>query len=559
MTMQSLITPANALLSASFDGAGQPRQYRRSVSKLWVMRIALVALVAVAAVAGGCAQGPTILAVEDQVKIDRSIIEYPSGFELRPYMVNLTAPAGICFAPDGTLFVAEGATRDSSPHIIAVKANGEQTTIYPMGRPLPFLKTGFRLYGPIGGICWHNGKLYVSHRDENDAGVVTALGMDGSHETIVGNLPAEGDYSVTDIAYNPSNDRIYFGMGAATNSGVVGLDDWLIGWPHNHRDFCDAAASEYKLNGYRFDTPNPQAGFFGEGDVAVTPPFQPFGIRNLRSRTVATDRPTSAIYSVNPTGGSLRVEATGIRLPRGLAFNDFFNLYATNNGMELRGTRPVKDDPDALVRVLSGTWYGWPDYTTTLEPVTEPPFQPDPAMRTTYPDLSFLIDHDASNLLKPTRETLLRGAFAPLSGAAKMTFAPGEGPFKEYHGQAIVALFGDRAPFATSNHPLIATPGYKIVRVDVEKKTVQPFIHNTENLPASRIKDHPEWAMERPMDVKFNPTNRELYIVDFGQMKMKSGREQARKGDGRIYRLVPIDEPVTATTRPVPKAPAQDW
>ena len=58
-----------------------------------------------------------------------------------------------------------------------------------------------------------------------------------------------------------------------------------------------------------------------------------------------------------------------------LALNAFGNLYRTNRGMELRGTRPIKDDPDAMLRITQDTWYGFPDYSTDLVPITDPRFQ----------------------------------------------------------------------------------------------------------------------------------------------------------------------------------------
>src|SRR5205085_2682146 len=105
------------------------------------------------------------------------------------------------------------------------------------------------------------------------------------------------------------------------------------------------------------------------------------------------------IYSIGPDGGDLTVEAWGIRMPRGIAFNQYGRLYATNNGMELRGTRPVKDDPDALVRILSGTYYGWPDYSTDLYSISDPRFQPPSWLvaKYGYDENSPVIDLGASN------------------------------------------------------------------------------------------------------------------------------------------------------------------
>src|SRR5262249_368626 len=148
-------------------------------------------------------------------------------------------------------------------------------------------------------------------------------------------------------------------------------------------------------------------------------PYQAFNNSN-QTRIEANSKPTSAIYSVSPGGGDLKVEAHGIRLPRGLAVNEFGNLYFTNDGMEMRGTRPVKDDPDALLRLSPGPptavpSYGFPDFSTDLYPIGLERFQPPMTLviKTGYPDVSALIDHQASNLASPDlyRSTLLFGTF----------------------------------------------------------------------------------------------------------------------------------------------------
>ena len=43
--------------------------------------------------------------------------------------------------------------------------------------------------------------------------------------------------------------------------------------------------------------------------------------------------------------------------------------------------------------------------------------------------------------------------------------------------------------------------------------------------------------MERPIDVKFGPDGA-MYVLDFGFMEMKKGREHVRGQTGKIYRLV---------------------
>lgn len=491
----------------------------------------------------GCQTTPTLLSPADQHAIDRRLVEYPTGFELKPYVRYLTAPSAIAFDPEGSLIIASGGVGESEVRLFGFKPDGRRFDIYPSGKRIPIVGSKFRIYGPIGGIVVDQGRIFVSHRDENDEGVITAFGYDGSHRTIVGGLPAQGEYAVTDLAINPANGRLYFGVGSATNSGVVGIDDWDTGWVKHHIDFCDQSAVDLKLLGYRFDTKNPGAGLIGGADIAVTAPFQPFGTsKQLRIRRARNDKPTSAVYSVNPTGGGLRVEAYGVRYPVGMQFNEFGRLYMTNRGMELRGTRPVKDDPDVLLWLVSGVWYGWPDFSADLYPIGESRFQPpvDMILRTGYPELSNLIDHETSGLIRPDRATLLRGTFASMSGAAKLDFAPGSGPFKPFHGQALVALSGDRSPFANGGEPIDAPTGYRVVRVDVETKQVWDFVKNTDGWPASRLGSKVE-ALERPTDVKFGPDGA-MYIVDMGRIDMVKGVERVREGTGKIFRLVAVEE-----------------
>jgi glucose/arabinose dehydrogenase len=491
----------------------------------------------------GCATYPVLVPTEHQKTIDRSLVEYPTGYELKPYIRNLTAPTAIAFDNEGSLIVAEGGLGGYSPRLFGYKPDGTEFTIYPRERRIPFVKSPFAIYGPIGGMVVVQGKVFVSHRDANGKGAITAFGYDGSHNTVVADLPAEGDYSVTDLAINP-NGRLYFGVGAATNSSVVGLDNWATGWVRDYPKFCDQPWVDLKLLGYRFDTRNPIAGLFSGEDTAVSAPFQPFGTSNkLRVPHAANGKPTAAVYSVNSTGGGLRVEAHGVRYPAGLAFNEYGRLYMTNQGMELRGTRPVKDDPNTVLWVVRETWYGWPDYSSDLQPITDSRFQPPAEMiiKTGYPELSFVIDHEGSGLIRPDRSTLLRATLPPLSGASKMDFVPSSGPFKAFHGSAIVALSGDRAPFATNGAKNFLGPvGYKLVRVDVDNKQVRDFIRNTQGLPASRLPGHPE-ALERPVDIKFGPDGA-MYILDMGQLEMKDGEESVTKGSGRVFRLMGTGE-----------------
>ena len=508
----------------------------------------------------GCSPVPRMLPVEQQVPIDRSLVTVaPSGFAVEPFIRNLSDPTAIAWDEDGSLLIAEGGNYNQEPRIIGFKKDGSLFQIYPYGRHL-FVDIGkphFVMYGPIGGMVVYKGpdgksRIYVSHRDENGFGVITALDYTGGHTTIQGHLPAQGDFSVTDLAIArspidpPKNERLYFGVGSVTNSGVVGLDNWE--WVQDFPQVHDVPWVPTHLKGFRFDSPNPFAGLFGPADIAVTAPFQPFNVSN-RTEVDRSDMPSSAIYSCSlPGGGDLRVEGHGIRCPRGLGFIGP-NCYFTNDGMELRGTRPVKNDPDALLSLTGGgIWYGWPDFTTDLHSVDGDKYQPPAELiaKTGYFRVIPVIDlgERKRELSDPSQDyrSLWAGTFAPLSGAAKLDFFPSSGPFAKRTGgrYAIVALSGDRAPFATSGFPIIGPIGYKVVAVDLdsEKHPVTDFLFNSARGPGSGIDPRNPNLIERPVDVKFGPDG-SLYVLDGGRMEIHNGRPEWKAGTGKIFRVVP--------------------
>lgn len=529
-----------------------------------IARFALLVWIGAMLCAGGCIYRISSYAPGERPIVDRRYVEYPTGMVLEVVAEGFTAATAL--APDdaGRLYVADRGWRGREVRITRINLEtGEKTEVYPVShRPLlGLLDKRFRLFGPVGGMVYSDGELYVSARDENDDGVVVALDLANwtgelpTMRTVVGELPARGDHGITDLALQPTTGRLFFGLGSATNSGVVGVDNWEVGWLRRHSGFHDRPLVEMKIGGYRFDTEDPAAGPLNP-DKVNTAPFNPFRRSNQRIEAAAGGKPTAAIYSVDPLGGDLRVEAHGLRHPRGLAFNEFGNLYASNQGMELRGTRPVKDDPDAIVRVpLSAsigitttappaTWFGWPDYSAELISITDERYQPPTWLlgRTGYRELSPLIDYRETELDPADRETLLAAVFPSLSGAAGMTFVPDDAhqALEPYMGMLLVALNGDRAPFSTSGLPLVAPVGYKFVLVDPERRTVHDFIYNVAQ------KHEVGEMLNRPIDVAFAPDGT-VYLLDLGQMRMRGGSERHKPGTGRVYRLAPVAETPAST------------
>jgi glucose/arabinose dehydrogenase len=256
--MRQMVTAPEGM--ASVDGSG-----RRFLGAAW-RGLAACCLLVAALASPGCAPNPRVVAPVARGPIDRSILEGPPGFTVHRYIENLTAPTAMTFDDRGNLLIAEGGLDGRPPAIYGFRPDGTRFSVYhdpqlPLGIASPRVK----LYGPIGGMVFHAGKLYVSHRDDKRLGVISALGYDGSRKTVVAGMPAQGDYGLTDLALG-GDGRLYFGIGTATNSGIVGLDNWQVGWPRRNGKVHDLPWTKIRTRGVRMDSRNPQAGLFGPGE-----------------------------------------------------------------------------------------------------------------------------------------------------------------------------------------------------------------------------------------------------------------------------------------------------
>lgn len=118
-------------------------------------------------------------------------------------------------------------------------------------------------------------------------------------------------------------------------------------------DLCDRLATAVRLAGVTFRTEHPPA----RARSATTGALQPFGTGGAREVT-ATDRPTSVAYRMKLDGTGLEVFAWGLRSPYGLAWGPDGRLYATDNGYDERGSRPVAGAPDCVWVAREGRFPG---------------------------------------------------------------------------------------------------------------------------------------------------------------------------------------------------------
>ena len=326
---------------------------------------------------------------------------------------------------------------------------------------------------------------------------------------------------------------------------MVGPDNYEAGWLRYHPDVCDQAYSwdnppvSWVLNGSRFNTPNPRAGL-GQPDIVVTTPFQPFGQSN-QSRILPAAIPNGAVCSVAlDDGGDPQVLAIGLHNPRGLAVDAFDHLYAVNDGMQLRGTRPILNDPDVLIHVSANRWYGWPDYTTHGHSVTELAYGPPISflVKSGYSELNPLINAEASD---PAPAQAVRGEPGggvpqPVGGGPRCRScrrrgrSPSSAAARSSPWTVTAGALRQRRPEAAGVRRRQGRPGRRR-----GGRQAHDFVFNTVPLPASR-QPYGTVALERPCDVKFGPDGA-LYILDFGQMENDAAVPRYHNGTGAIYKL----------------------
>ncbi len=405
-------------------------------------------------------------------------------------------PTSLTFDQAGTAYVAEsGLPFGGAPpggRIWRLEQNGDRQLLAERLRP------------PVNGLVFHQGSLYVS--EGGHPGRISRLDLDGRQRVILDNLPGPGNYHTNMVAFGPDG-KLYFSQGAMTNTGIVGLDAYELGWlrrlPHAH----DLPGYELVLAGINIETPNPLENT--PGTRAQTGAFVPFGTLTEPGQRIAAQLPcTAAVMRCNPDGSDLELVAWGLRNAYALGFLPDGRLLAVDQGADDRGSRPVGNVPDLLFEVHQGAWYGWPDFISG-DPITGPQYLP-----TRGPAPSFVLaNHDE---LPPPEQALLR--FPPHAAAVKFDVAPPTVP--DWAGQIFIALFGDEAPMTAPSGPHI---GRSVACIDPGDWSLHTVV---------------EEPLARPIDVRFHPTDRRLYMLDFGKFEMHAERGViAEAQSGRLWRF----------------------
>lgn len=449
-----------------------------------------------------------------------SIVQVAPGYRVEKVVGGLTYATSVVWDNQGRLYVVEGGGQflEEPPPPRIMRVDGNQL--------IEVVNLADKGVGDtIGGITWHNGAFYISHRDLADrTGAVSRVTLDGTVTRLFsGIIDSQSEHQVNDIQVGPDG-RMYLTSGPAGNSGVVGIDlaPFVERSPMVHTTPCQ----EIVLTGQNFVTPDFRTP--DQSDTTMTGAYVPFGTMTTPGQRVpGTNKCGGSILVFDPANpeATLRPYAWGLRNVLGVAWNANGEMFAGVNGYDVRGSRPVNDQYDATYRVREGVWYGWPDFSAALEPLTDPKFDSPDSLQAPImvngqmrpKALGFVIDHAASGLARPDR-SLVYGLHESNSSPSKLDFAPaGWGTFG---GQLFVAEWGDLAPGTT---PLRNMPtGYQVVRIDPATGQAVTFARNAMPGPAS-AQGAAGMGFERPLDVKFGPDGA-MYIVDYGTARVNPAR-----------------------------------
>ena len=438
-------------------------------------------------------------------------IAVPSGYHVELVARGLTFPTGVAFDRDGTAHVVESGY-----------CYGEKWTTPRLLRVLPGGSTEVVCEGPIRGGPWtgiaSDGEgMIVVEGGALDGGRVLRITRQGELSELVRDLPSFGDHCANGPAIGPDG-AVYFGIGTATNSGVVGEDNAKFGWLKRRPDFHDIPGQDIVLAGHNFEKSNP----LREDEKEVsTGAFSSFGTPTTKGQVSPGRVPcTGAILKIPAKGGSVELVAWGFRNPFGLAFASDGTLYATDNGYDDRGSRPVWGTGDLLWRVQPELWYGWPDYSGDRR-LTEDEFRPPNGE-----ELEFMLAEHPNVPPKPVAVLGVHCSANGLDFSRNSAFG--------HVGEAFVALFGDQSP---TTGKLLAPVGFRVVRVDVETGLVHEFAANKGRKvePASRAEGG---GFERPIAGRFDPSGMALYVVDFGILTEGATGAEPVEGTGCLWRIV---------------------
>src|SRR6185312_421800 len=287
------------------QGRSMPQlRYRKFVLPLLVICVSLLA---------GCTPTPYQKGggqtnYAGQRPVNPADVWLPKGYKIEMVAQGLNYPTGVSFDNQGRVYVTESGysygevwdeprlVRIDAPDAVSVVARGSN--------------------GPWNGVTFHDGYFYVAEGGEALGGRILKISPDGNIKILVDNLPSLGDHHTNGPVVGPDG-YVYFGQGTATNSGVVGTDNFKYGWLRRYPRFHDIPGKDITLAGVNYRTrdplaPEPELHWWQhlmpflapKPKMVVTGAYAPFGTPTKAGQVIKGEVPcTGAIMRVPQAGG----------------------------------------------------------------------------------------------------------------------------------------------------------------------------------------------------------------------------------------------------------------
>lgn len=442
--------------------------------------------------------------------INTKDIALPAGYKIEAIVTGLTFPSAITFDDKGQAFVLEAGYSYgevwTEPKLLRIEPNGGTTQLASGGKN-----------GPWNGITFHEGQFYIAEGGELEGGKIIRISQDGKITALIEGLPSYGDHHTNGPVVK--DGYIYFGQGTATNSGVVGKDNYEFGWLKRKQSFHDIPCQDIVLAGKNYQSENMLTD--KATDIATTGAYLPFNSPSTAGQVIQGSLPCNgAILRIPVAGGPVELVAWGLRNPFGMAYSPENELYITENSYDERGSRPVWGSGDVLWEIKQGTWYGWPDFA-------------EGKLLSEHEEFKVPGEGKPETLLskqpnEPPKPAAILGVHSSSNGLDFSTSSA-----FGFTGEAFIAQFGDMAPGVGK---VLSPVGYKVIRVNISNGVVTDFAVNEgkKNGPASWLK---KGGLERPVDAQFDPSGNALYIVDFGIMRQTKKDSKPVKGTGVVWKI----------------------
>lgn len=444
----------------------------------------------------------------------------PEGYRVEAVLVGLSLPTTLTFAPDGTLFIAEGGstwpTRPTLPPRLL--------TLSPEGELEVFATEDL---AGVRGMSVRDGMLYASAKGGYFSRLVRYDLATRERTLILETMPNGGWHEPAGPIFGPDG-LMYFGQGSVSIQGIVGAADFTVDVAKHPRAH-DVPGQDVILTGANDWSRDPTAPY---PFLTETGPFKPYGTRAEKGEVVGGELwCNSAVWRAKPDGSEVELLAWGIRNPWGLTFDEEGDLYVADLCMEEKDPRPVGQDPSKVWRVKNarkphGTvetpeWFGFPEIAGDGLPVWHEKHWPRRG---------------------PVPQPLIENP-PPWAGPAVYLNDPHTGNGKiEYcgydgfgrRGKLFLCQFGTYWPL-NSLREEHQNNGFNVVAIDPGTGEAENFMRNRVPGPASA---HPgQGGLERPVDCAFSPDGRSMYVLDFGVNAANKRNVVAYAHTGVLWRV----------------------